>query len=72
VPSSAKALRSLVWSRSAWISAGGSHDSGSISFANNKHSQRASSRSVFAPPDPAAQRLRLRRVDQAHVEAAPA
>jgi hypothetical protein len=41
-------LRNLVWSRSAWISAGGSHDSGSISFANNTHSQRASSRSVIA------------------------
>jgi hypothetical protein len=41
-------LRSRVWSRSVWISAGGSHDSGSISFANNTHNQRASSLSVFA------------------------
>jgi hypothetical protein len=48
VRSSANALRNLVWSRSVWISAGGSHDSGSIPFANNTHSQRASSRSVFA------------------------
>jgi hypothetical protein len=40
--------RQSRWSRSVWISAGGSHDSGSISLANNTHSQRASRRSVFA------------------------
>jgi hypothetical protein len=35
-------------SRSSWISSGGIHDSGSISFASSRASQRASSRSVFA------------------------
>jgi hypothetical protein len=41
-------LRSLLRSRSRWISSGGIHDSGNISFASKRASQRASSRSVFA------------------------
>jgi len=46
------------------ISVGGSHDSGSISFANNTHNQRASSRSVFARSIRPRSAFRLRRIDQ--------
>jgi hypothetical protein len=48
-PSPASAFRNRVRSRSRWISASGTHDSGSISFASKRASQRESRRSVFAP-----------------------
>jgi len=64
-------LRNRVRSRSRWISSGGNHASHSDnnSRASNSASQRASSRSVFAPRRRPEQTSRLHRLSQTHVEA---